>query len=956
MVSGHDHDWHDGAMPAPEPPPLRRHQREALAALAAGRDAGADRAWVVLPPGAGKTLVGLLEARDHLRSHPHGHVVVLGPNTAIVNQWLAGAAELGLEVGRERDLSAPFTATTYQALAVFDPDAEVDEDGEGSGRERGELIDRLHPNGRALVEALADTEQLLVVLDECHHLLEVWGRLLADVLALLPHARVLGLTATPPEALTQDQAALVRELFGEVAYATTIPAVVREGDLAPFAELAYLVEPTALEDEWLDQESLRFRELTTRLLDPAYGSIGFLAWLHARFVEPVPHVRTWASVLRDEPELAAAALRMHHDGMLALPDGARPTEEHRRPPDADDWVLLISDWVISQLQASQDPGDAAIVEEVRRALPSIGYRLTKRGIRRGRTPTDRVLARSEAKTHAAADIIAAESVALGERLRMLVLCDHERASATLPVSLEGVLAPQAGSAIAALDTLLRDARTSWLAPVLVTGRTLSGAPTTMAELRAHLARTEPEKAAGLQLEPLDGTRDAVALTGPGWGARDWVGPVTRFFEDGGTRVLIGTRGLLGEGWNARRISGLVDLTSATSTTAVVQTRGRALRTDPTWPDKVAVTWSVVCVSEAHPRGDQDWKRLVRKHHGFFGVDESGDIADGVAHLDARFSPYAPPDVADFADINTRMLARAAGRDTIRTAWRVGEPYEGRTAVAVRITRRDPARVAAGSGPPAVVVRRDHVQLAPTTEPPKPRARRHALVGGAVAVGAGAVLTAVLPGAASMTVFALLAIVGVAAVVLGSRSDGRVRAAHLRELAAAADAPPSLEAIARAVAGGLHATAQVSRGAEGVDVHAGADGEHRIVLRGVSEEESRLFALCLDEALAPIERPRYVVCRHRVSGGTPIPDVVWSTDLAAEVRRRLRPDHTTWFAVPTALGTNAERARAYAACWEEHVGGDPTPLYTGSPEGAGVLAAQAGVDPLDVTTVMRRQWE
>src|SRR5690606_31089331 len=106
-----------------------------------------------------------------------------------------------------------------------------------------------------------------------------------------------------------------------------------------------------------------------------------------------------------------------------------------------------------------------------------------------------------------------------------------------------------------------------------------------------------------------GAPAAVSLVGPGWNARRWVGPITSFFEDGDSRVLIGTRGLLGEGWNARRISGLVDLTSATSTTAVVQTRGRALRVDPTWPDKVAITWSVVCISREHPRGDQDWKRL-----------------------------------------------------------------------------------------------------------------------------------------------------------------------------------------------------------------------------------------------------------------------------------------------------------------------------------------------------------
>ena len=44
---------------------------------------------------------------------------------------------------------------------------------------------------------------------------------------------------------------LVDELFGTRRAASSIPAVVREGDLAPFAELAWLTTPTPAEQEWL---------------------------------------------------------------------------------------------------------------------------------------------------------------------------------------------------------------------------------------------------------------------------------------------------------------------------------------------------------------------------------------------------------------------------------------------------------------------------------------------------------------------------------------------------------------------------------------------------------------------------------------------------------------------------------------------------------------------------------
>ena len=100
------------------PHPLRRHQREALEALATVRAAGRRRAWVVLPPGAGKTLVGLETIRrEGVRA------LVLSPNTAIQGQWVRGWEAFEgppVPIGTDRDLSAAVTSLTYQSLAVFD--------------------------------------------------------------------------------------------------------------------------------------------------------------------------------------------------------------------------------------------------------------------------------------------------------------------------------------------------------------------------------------------------------------------------------------------------------------------------------------------------------------------------------------------------------------------------------------------------------------------------------------------------------------------------------------------------------------------------------------------------------------------------------------------------------------------------------------------------------------------
>ncbi len=890
-----------------------------MAALEEAWAEGRTRSWVVLPPGAGKTRVGLEAV---LRVPGAERAVVFGPNTAIQAQWELQAMRLGIWAGSERDLSNRLTALTYQSLAVFDADAEVDDEGEETS-----LLARLHDNGRELVATLRDAGPILVVLDECHHLLEVWGRLLQELLDELPQASVLGLTATPPDALSAEQALLVHTLFGESVYATSIPAVVREGDLAPFAEMVWLTEPTETEREWLRAEGARFTELVTQLTDPTFGSTAFLSWLDLRFLSAE---MPFAQLRRRHPELCDAALRMHHHGLLALPEGARLGEQHQQPPTPDDWVLLIEDWVERALSQEQDD---KVRDAVRRALPSVGYQLTRRGIRRGRTPVDRVLARSAAKTSAAVEIAGHEYAALGERMRTLVLCDHERASAVLPVDLQGVLDQQSGSAYAVLAGLVADPTTAPLGPLMVTGRTVAGAPATLVALRDHVAHAGLSRAAELVVqEQPDGL---ATLVGP-WSSRSWVRHVTSFFQAGHCQVLVGTRALLGEGWDAHRITGLIDLTAVTTTTAVVQTRGRALRVDADWPEKVALNWSVVCVAEEHPKGRNDWERLVRKHHGFLAVDGEGDIVDGVAHIDAALSPFAPPAAAEFGGINARMLVRAQDRRAIRERWKVGEEYADTHGRTLRI-RASRTALGPADAPSPVVAGPETLELRPGT-PSRPRP------GAAMAVGAVAALVLVV-GVVAAAPWAL--VVGVALAGLGAWGARRTAEKHRRLLLELAAQPPGIGQLARAVADGLRHSGLLPAGADGVRVDIDHDGRYRCHLDGVTEAESALFATSLEELLESVADPRYLISRWRVAAVQPRPRV-------GPHRRRVLATEEVWYPVPAALGRKAQYADTFRWAWNRWVG-EGRALYTRSPDGAGILAAVRGSDPFRATLVLRRHW-
>jgi len=929
--------------------PLWPHQVRALTAL--DRDvARGDRAtYLVVPPGGGKTLIGLEAARRLGRP-----TVVLCPNTAIQAQWMAQwQAAFGPDAPRataSRELPTPLTVLTYQALCTLGAAGDEDEAGGRLGprtRLAGEeVLSLLHPNGRALIARLQAGGPWTLVLDECHHLLELWGRLLQAVIGELDKPRVVGLTATPPHLMTAEQAVLHRALFGRVDLEVSAPALVREGLLAPYQELAFLTRPTPAEADYIHGESLRFAELRAGLLDPGFASVPFLGWLQGRVVERRGAGGTdgaegaqvsWARFEKDEPALADAAVRLHVAGLLDLPEGARVREQHRHPPTAADWVALIGDYTQRCLLASEDTRDERALGAIRRALPAVGYRLTRAGVRAGESPVDRVLARSESKARAAIEILAAESSELGSRLRALVLCDFQDAGGmvhtSLAADLAGVLQAGSGGARLVLETLLGDPQAAALDPVLLTGRHVACGPECAERLLKWLREAEP----GLELT-VTAWGDLAEITGPpGWEPRRYVPLVTRFHAEGGSRCLIGTRALLGEGWDAPAVNVVIDLTAATTPTSVVQARGRALRLDAGWPGKVADNWGVVCVTGDHPKGAADFDRFARKHDRYFALAQTGDIVSGVAHVDPRLSPYAPPPDEQFDALNATMLRRAGERGGARERWAVGTPFADEPVATVTVVTRRPLGLPAKAAGSLTRRRRRGRTAAAVLA----SAALVAILAAAATAGSGGGAGAA--SAVTLVVAVVLAVIVLAGLAWVGRTARRL---------ASAPGSGSLDDLAAATADALHAAKLTSRGGDAVQVEAQADGDYRARLQEVPEAESALFAEALDEVLAPLSQPRYVIGRLILPAPT-------GPAAAAELAvRRLVTGHVpatvVYHAVPTALSGNKKLALAFERAWNARVGPGSV-IYAGSPEGAGILAAQRGDDPFALTTQIRTLW-
>ena len=417
-----------------------------------------------------------------------------------------------------------------------------------------------------------------------------------------------------------------------------------------------------------------------------------------------------------------------------------------------------------------------------------------------------------------------------------------------------------------------------------------------------------------------------------WQPRDYLPRITRYFEDGRSRCLVGTRGLLGEGWDARSVNVLVDLTGVTTTTSVHQMRGRSLRLDPAVPRKVADNWDVVCLAPDHPLGLADYSRFVRKHRNYFALTETGEVESGVSHVDARLSPFGPPPAAELGEVNLRGLRQVEERDGVYTRWRVGAPYQNLPTQTVRVRfgrspglARAPLRASASGveAPPAIMGRLIATLVAGTSVYVAGLAIHQDLIG----LEAGLVLMA-----------------------FGLGWTGRAIRRHLERAGPAG----TLESLAAAVADGLADAGLVapSLRADSIRVVVQPDGYYRCYPAGASLEDSNLFATSLDEVLSPLEQPRYIIPRHV---GHPPLTVIGALALLVRDSVAERGGTVVYHAVPAALAVNRERVAAFEAAWNRHVSPGRA-LYEQDPRAEAIIELQRGEDPFDVLTQLRTLWE
>ena len=830
---------------------------------------------IVAAPGSGKTTLGIELIRRIDRP-----VLILAPSITIREQWSDRIREAFLRNPEEGDSlisqnlrqPKPITIATYQALhsAMTRYRGELEEDEDAGSRKEEVDYQDFDVTGNFRQEGLGT-----LCLDECHHLRSEWWKALEEFKENFPEIFTVSLTATPPYDSSPAQWERYQKMCGEIDEEITVPELVKQKNLCPHQDYVYLNYPTDAEKKKLDIFRENSRAAREELCaDPEfYEAISTHKFLKSpsgvsEQLENPAYLASLAIFLREKKDDRA--------GLFQKLLGAKKLEP------------MSAKWMETLLQGFlyDDADSYEVAEEYReeliRKLKAAGLIEKRKVCLQMNSSLEKMLISSVGKCESIKKIVRSEYASLGKKLRLLILSDYIRREYLSALGNEEKDVASLG-VLPFFEQLRRDAgkENPGLRLAVLCG-TVIILPAECQEPLKKLAE-EPEK---LSFRPAGKLTDYVEADIQG-DRHCLTGMVSELFARGYFQVLIGTKSLLGEGWDSPCVNSLILASFVGSFMLSNQMRGRAIRVCREDPEKTSNIWHLVCVrpkeklTDRYDRGEsEDFETLCRRMDHFLGLHYEQDVIEsGVDRLSILKGPFSP---AKTGEINRKMLEMSAQRDTLRERWDRALPV------------RDEPEVEKESA-----------------------VDEHAITGVAfydalrslmitVAVDILAVFLAVklapfLPGERTNLILLLAAGAGTLISVLS----------RCRKLYKVANPMSRLELFGKGIRKALLESGKMESDENRVVTEN--EGELSfIMLRGGSTRDKTLFARCVDEFFSPVDNQRYLLYNPK----------------------RIRKGEG-YFAVPECFSRRKEDAELFAACMKPYMGTYEA-LYTRSEEGRKIL--------------------
>lgn len=630
---------------------------------------------IVAAPGSGKTTLGI-----ELIRRLDAPCLILAPSITIRDQWLdrirqgflrtEKTAQAGQESIEDALLSnnirkpALITAITYQALHSCIRREKSAAEGE-DGQEKSETTDY---SGFDFYRTIEECGIRTVCLDEAHHLRSEWWKALEEVVGKLTQATIISLTATPPYDSAPEQWQRYIGLCGPIDEEIGVPELVREKSLCAHQDYVYFNMPTEEER----QEIAAFRSKAKECMERLMADDTFAAHVagHRGLADP----ERFADSLLKNPDYLEAQLVFLHDKRLPFsPKLTRLLGKKGRLPamDLGRMELLLQGFLY------EDTDSYRCDREYRERLIAqlkAGSLIHKNQITlSGNETVNKLLLTSKGKLKSIVCITRAEYQSMGKDLRLLILTDYIKKEHLPAIGNPQKQVNELG-VVPIFEMLRREEMKLMekaadgsgiceLQLAALSGSVVLLPKLAVEELKGRLAGRGLKGSfsvcgdTGYFLFTLSGSEETAASL------------VTELFQDGYIQVLVGTKSLLGEGWDSPCINSLILASFVGSFMLSNQMRGRAIRTMKGDPDKVSNIWHLVCMLPEETKQEdvsEDFKTMQRRFQGFSGVHYEEDIIENGMERLSRIRP--PYNRENLEHINEEMLDMASQRDILRGRW------------------------------------------------------------------------------------------------------------------------------------------------------------------------------------------------------------------------------------------------------------------------------------------------
>lgn len=606
---------------------------------------------IVAAPGSGKTTVGL-----ELITRIGKPCIILSPTTTIKYQW--GSRLEQAFIGPEKNIDeyisydlnkiSLFNSITYQALYSAMKKVKCESE--------DETVDYSNID---LFKLINDYGIRTICMDESHHLQNEWQKALESFISGLgkeKDIKIISLTATPPYDANKTEWDRYKAVCGEIDAEIFVPELVKENTLCPHQDYIYFNYPTSDETSSFDQYRTKSSNAINEVIE--------LHIISKAYANTLAQIKNYDMLFSSAKEYIAFLVLCEKAGIQVDKKLIRMMTTSNSLPEFDfSYAQTAIQFMITD--------EAILSEEDRILLKDV---LKKNDVlSKGKvtlamdSKLKKQLASSVGKLNSISSIAKAESESMGESLRMLILTDYIRKETVVDIGTDKTfmsisvvsifesvrkavpnerIGVVSGSLIILPDSILKDDMLSKSTAIAQTGYSV-----------CNLSCSNKEK----------------------------VTTVSKLFENGDINILIGTKSLLGEGWDSPCVNTLILASFVGSFMLSNQMRGRAIRIDRNNPNKVSNIWHLVTLEPEYLFADKtldkvnmyfenstntiisdDYDTLTRRFECFVGPNyETGEIENGVDRITIIKPPY---NAKGINSINQQMLQKAINREAVVNQW------------------------------------------------------------------------------------------------------------------------------------------------------------------------------------------------------------------------------------------------------------------------------------------------